>query len=383
MCACARIHQETLSDNEPKILNGGSTDLKRGDSDKMKKLVLISIVLVAILVVAGYVAFVYYPGITTTHQGNVLRLALVDFVQQGSAYADSMSYGIDEAVKALNSTERPIIVSKSFGIQVAELKSVIEGYIAQGCNLIVVPEVLIESVGVELADKYPKVNFLGGGGWSPTDVRSNVAVYAWDLYKGYYLAGIIAGAVTEKNLIGWMSAFDFPDNARLYNMLMAGARAINPNVKGVYLFTGDWSDPVKGASAADALVDAGADVVVPAGDGMTEGAIAELGRKGVYTIGYNWDQKHLAPNVVLTSVLYNTTAYIITAIKAIDGGTFGNSYWTMGLGEGIAKLAPYNTNLEQVIPQQAKNMINSIMDQVSAGTFKLPVVNGTMPPSGT
>jgi len=338
-------------------------------------------ILAAILIVIVVASATYYYTSTrpTTVEPAEFKIAFVDNTYSYVSWARSLSVGLNNAVNQLNRSDRILRLQELYQIPQTELASVVQQLIAAGTDLIIVPEVAEESTAVAIADQYPNVYFLGMGGWSTTSLRNNVAIASFDVLEGYYLAGILSGALTNTSTIGWMSAFDYPDNARNFNLLVEGAKRTNPNVKGIYAFTGSWDDPVKGAQSAGALIDGGADIVVSVGDGMTDGAIKECERRGKYSVGCYNDQHALAPRTVFTSVIYDQTLYFKTALQSIENGTFGNKFWKFGIKEGVVDVGPYY-EFANTIPQSAQNLIAQVRNDVKAGTFVIPTVSDTMPP---
>ena len=74
--------------------------------------------------------------------------------------------------------------------------------------------------------------------------------------------GIAAGLSTKTNKIGFIAAKPIALGAAQHQLVRCSARARStrrPTVQ--VIFTGDWSLPVREAEAANALVDAGCDVI--------------------------------------------------------------------------------------------------------------------------
>jgi basic membrane protein A and related proteins len=84
-----------------------------------------------------------------------------------------------------------------------------------------------------------------------------------------YLAGMLAGsrAKADKNpKIGYMATFPIPEELRLGNAIMRGAKQTCPECTMDVRFINTWHDPQKEREAADSLFSAGADVVFTGAD---------------------------------------------------------------------------------------------------------------------
>ena len=90
------------------------------------------------------------------------------------------------------------------------------------------------------------------------------------------------------------------------------------------IFTGDWSMPVREAEAANALVDAGCDVITCHVDGPKV-VIETAEKRGVKSCGHNASQAPLAPKGFITGAEYKwETIYKGYAADLAAGKTLPN-----------------------------------------------------------
>ncbi|MCG8454523.1 MAG: BMP family ABC transporter substrate-binding protein [Spirochaetales bacterium] len=111
---------------------------------------------------------------------------------------------------------------------------------------------------INTAAKYPNVKFFHCSGFKRS---TNVGTYMADMYQVYYLNGLMAGAKTQTNKIGYVAAFPIPELYRHMNAFARGVAEVNPeatiNVKWIYA----WYGPDMAREAAEALVAEGCDVL--------------------------------------------------------------------------------------------------------------------------
>ena len=84
-----------------------------------------------------------------------------------------------------------------------------------------------------------------------------------------YLAGMLAGSRAKKDgnpKIGYMATFPIPEEVRLGNAIMLGAKQTCPECTMDIRWIGTWHDPIKEKEAAASLFDAGAQVVFTGAD---------------------------------------------------------------------------------------------------------------------
>ena len=100
-----------------------------------------------------------------------------------------------------------------------------------------------------------------------------------------YLAGMLAGSRAKLDgnpKIGYMATFPIPEELRLGNAIMRGAKQTCPECTMDIRFINTWHDPVKERDGAASLFDAGAQVVFTGADTPAVADVApEKGKWGV------------------------------------------------------------------------------------------------------
>lgn len=157
---------------------------------------------------------------------------------------------------------------------------------------------------IDLATKYPDVQFRHAAPlWSADRHPMNLGGYFCYLNQAHYVNGVAAGLSTTTNKIGFVAAKPIPTVLSNINSVLLGARSVNPDAVVQVIFTGDWSMPVREAEAANALIDAGCDVITCHVDGPKV-VIETAERRGVKCCGHNASQAALAPNGFITGAEY-------------------------------------------------------------------------------
>lgn len=211
-----------------------------------------------------------------------------------------------------------------------------------------------------VAAEYPKVKFVHCSGYKTAD---NMSTYFGRIYQARYLSGVVAGKMTKSNIIGYPSAFPIPEVVRGINAFTLGARSVNPKVKVLVEWTSTWYDPETEREAADALLDAGADIITQHQD-TVEPQMAALER-GVLSIGYDSDMRKFVGDTVLTSPIWNWGPYYIETVQqAIDGTWKSNEYWG-GLADDVVRLADFSP----LVPQDIKDLVSVEKQKLIGGTW--------------
>jgi len=144
-------------------------------------------------------------------------------------------------------------------IDEAKTAGAIEEFISQGYKVIFTTSFDHMNPTYEEAAKHPDIMFFHCSGYKR---RPNMGTYFADLYQVYYLNGLIAGALTSSNKIGYVAAHLTPEVIRHINAFTIGINEINSNAKVYVIEIGAWYAPDKAQEAASTLVDQiGSDVL--------------------------------------------------------------------------------------------------------------------------
>jgi len=111
---------------------------------------------------------------------------------------------------------------------------------------------------LDAGERYPDTTFMHCSGFKQTE---NVGTYFADLYQAYYLNGIMAGALTESNKIGYVAAFPTSELIRHINAYALGVKVANPDAEIHVRWTYAWYGPDKAKEAAEALIAEGCDAL--------------------------------------------------------------------------------------------------------------------------
>ena len=178
---------------------------------------------------------------------------------------------------------------------------------------------------VDLAKKYAKVEFRHAAPlWNASKHPKNLGSYFGYLNQAHYVDGVAAGLSTKSNKLGFVAAKPIASVLSNINSFMLGAKKTNPNAVVQVIFTGDWSLPVREAEAANALVDAGCDVITCHVDGPKV-VIETAEKRGVKTCGHNASQAPLAPKGFITGAEYKwETIYKLYATLLAEGKPLPN-----------------------------------------------------------
>ena len=224
----------------------------------------------------------------------------------------------------------------------------------------------------KLHEKYPEILWVFAGSGNHA-VGGNA--YWADCYvnEPAYLLGIIAGMMTESNVLGAVGGYPYPNVNLPINAWLEGARSVNPDVKIKMSYIESWFDFPKAKEAALAQISAGADFIYA----ERYGPFVACKEKGKYAFGHFVDQHDMAPEVVVCSTITRWDPAIKVIINEWWGyKTNGTLYdapmerVVFSMKEGGGDIAPFHS-FDSKIPQKVKDAVKEARGRIMDGTLKV------------
>jgi simple sugar transport system substrate-binding protein/basic membrane protein A len=174
-----------------------------------------------------------------------------------------------------------------------EAARVMEGMIDKGAKILFATSYGHLDAALSVAEEHPDVVVVHQGGFVE-EVPANFGTYFGTVYEPVYLAGILAGAATETNKLGYVYAFPIPQTIANINAFQLGAASVNPDAETYVVNTSNWCDPAAQAQAASSLLGQDVDVLTQHQD-CTATITKAAEDAGAFVVGYHADASELAP----------------------------------------------------------------------------------------
>ncbi len=245
---------------------------------------------------------------------------------------------------------------------------------AERADVIVALGFLIADSVERVAKHYPDTAFIFIDGKIKGD---NIASFDFKSHEAAFLAGILAGYVTETGTVGVMPGMDIPPVEAFASGYQAGVLTYNKlagkEVKVRSSTIGSFNDPVKAKSIAQALIDNGADILFQlagnSGLGVIEAVRDAPGR--CFAIGVDIDQDDLAPGKILTSVLKRMDKVVSDQILAAYNNQFKGGIFEAGLKDDYTGLTEM-VHTRHLVPPEAFETIGQAREAIISGKLIIP-----------
>ncbi len=298
----------------------------------------------------------------------------IAFAYVGPVGDGGWTFAHDNARKALEK-EFGDKISTSFVENVpesADAERVIRDMVGQGNKLIFGTTFGYMDPMLKVAADSPDVKFEHATGYKQAP---NMRTYDSRTYEGAYMAGVIAGKMTQSNTLGVVASIPIPEVIRNINSFTLGAQSSNPKVKTKVVWVNEWFNPPKETEAATSLINGGADVLFQNTD--SPAVLKTAQDKGKRAFGWDSDMTAYGPKAHLASAIINWTPYYISATRAALEGKWatGPNTWS-GVKDGAIDIV----SIADDVPADTKAKVDEIRKGLKDGTFSIwkgPLIDNT------
>jgi basic membrane protein A len=272
----------------------------------------------------------------------------------------------------------------------------IDSLVSEGCDAIVTVGFALAAATKEAAAANPDIKFVliddaadGGDDGQTFDGKAdepNIKPLLYDTAQAAFLAGYASADYSKTGVVGTYGGQPFPTVTIFMDGFKQGVDYYNQeNGKSVKVvgwdgkngsFTGGFEANEKATNTAKQLIDQDADVLLPVGGPIYQGALTAIADSGkdIAMLGVDADVFETDPNtqdVILTSVMKNMkiSTYEAMLSAANDGDNFDFSPYIGTLeNEGVG-LAPFHNFEDKVNPD-----LQGKLDEIKQG-----IIDGSIP----
>ena len=242
-------------------------------------------------------------------------------------------------------------------------------YGAQGYDLVFGHGFEFQDAALRVGPEFPKTVYVATSGDRASS--PNVAGMVFGFEDPSYLAGIVAGSMTKTGTIAVLGGTELPPVKSSFDAFARGARSVNPKVRVLSSFIGNWDDAAAGKEQALAQISQGADFIFQNADAAGLGIFqAARERKGVYVFGSNSNQNGVAPDVVIGSVVIDLPHAFLTVAREVKEKRFTARVIHLGTASQVVTYVP-NPALDSIVPPQVRAAVDSVRARLVAGTLSV------------
>ncbi len=240
---------------------------------------------------------------------------------------------------------------------------------ADGANIVVA--VGWEFYNIEtIAPEYPDVDFIWIDNATSAPV-SNVLNITYAQNEGSFLVGYVAAKMSESGVVG---AVGGEDSATINDFIVGftqGAKHANADVKVETIYSNTYDDPAIGKECAITLNDKGADVIFQIASKCGDGVFEAGAERGFYAIGVDSDQKYIADDVIICSMMKEVGNSIYDAVKAYVGGdkSLWGTTWVADMSNGYVGVGYGDEGATQQVSDEIKAEVEALKASIVDGSI--------------
>ena len=320
-------------------------------------------------------------------------VGLICLHDESSTYDKNFIDAFEAACKAKGLKKGQWIIKTDVPEKGSACKDTAEQFVKLGCKAIFADSFGHEDNMLEVAKKYPEVQFCHATGVKAhTENLPNFHNAFASIYEGRYLAGVAAGLKLQEMIaankitdamkegenikIGYVGAYPYAEVKSGYTSWFLGVRSIVPNVVMKVKFTNEWYEPKKEKDTADYLIsEQHCAIISQHADSM--GAPNACEAAGVPNVSYNGSTAASCPKTFIVSSRINWQPYFELMIDAVTGGKALPTDWTGDISTGSVVLtelgAAAAANTQAKIDEVKAKLLNGSLKVFDLSTF---TVNG-------
>jgi basic membrane protein A len=249
-------------------------------------------------------------------------------------------------------------------------------YGTKNYNMILLAAGFVNDVAAKLAKQFPNTTVCSIESPRPAKPPKNGCYYDPLQQEEAFLAGAAAGLATKSNVVGAVNGFEFPQLTRQPEAYALGARCVNPKVTFVQQYINSWTDASLAKAATESMMSKGADVFIgPLTTGIQGVYAAAREKKGTWVVPEYFDAYKQAPDVILTSVLYDLEGMTANLIGRGAAGTLTPGQYIPYPLKQLPKagLAPFRGAAATTIGSAGIAKLKQMRADIVSGKIRIPV----------
>jgi len=172
------------------------------------------------------------------------------------------------------------------------------------------------NITLRAALKHENIKFFN---CSPVKAFRNVSTYFGRSHEPRFLLGLIAGAITKSNIIGYIDIYNETEVVTGINAFALGVKTVNPNAKVLVSWLNETGDINHSKELIQELKERGVDVIM-------QNDLIALGKGsrdfGLYSLKYNLAEKKWIPDINYALITWDWGQFYEKILRNIVNGSF-------------------------------------------------------------
>jgi basic membrane lipoprotein Med (substrate-binding protein (PBP1-ABC) superfamily) len=258
-------------------------------------------------------------------------------------------------------------------VQPSDFETNIETFVDAGYDMIVTVGPLMAETTRAMAEAYPDVGFVAVDAVYDA-APGNLMGLAFREDQLGFLAGALAGLISESQTVGVVAGMDTPATRRLRSGYESGVRHVCAECTVLAIALDSSTDPARGRTAALSQTAEGADVVFGVGGRTGSGAVLGATQQGIWAIGVGQDEYFTTfeggavggADRLLSSAVKRVDNAVYSVIKDAAAGIDSPASRLFDASSAGVGLAPFH-DAESAVSDEIKVQLTEILNLLASG----------------
>jgi len=232
---------------------------------------------------------------------------------------------IDDMLRGLERVAQELGATTTFveALDPATYEAAMRNVADAGADVVVVTFPPMGDALANVAPDYPNVRWVHIFGFDGS--LPNVVAIGFATHEAAYLAGLIGGAVSSGDTVGYVGGAAFPQSNANHNAFVRGAAAVREGISGIPTFSNSYEDPAKGLELGSSLYASGVDVIFMDASATNEGIIEAARARGTYAVDFTTQRFEQDADVIAggVEILWGATLFYFVELALGDGFVSG------------------------------------------------------------
>jgi basic membrane protein A len=275
------------------------------------------------------------PTQAPTQAAPQIKFALITPNPRGDrSFIDASVRGVERANTELGLAGQ-IIETNS----IAEQETAIRAALAEGNDIILALAPDSETL-LSIAGENPNQKFGVPSDIFVESLPDNVQAFQVNVHEGSFLAGIVAGLMTESKTVGAVVGGDAPGLNQFFWAYKQGVLEVCADCQVLVGYLGfNFSDPALGKETALAQYEQGADIIFQIAGRSGEGVLSAAAETGKFAIGVDSNQDFIQPGSIIVSMLKRVDVTTFLLVKNTLEGSFKGGFQQVNMVDGATGLS--------------------------------------------
>ena len=230
-------------------------------------------------------------------------------------------------------------------------EEIITKAVSDGAELVFTTTPPMLDATLRAAVTYPRARFFNCSACQPL---SSVKSYYCRTYEGKFITGVIAGALAENDLVGYVGSYPILGVPASINAFALGVRMTNPRARILLEWTCMNADCIRTLREKGVRVISNRDIPVP------DANYLKHGQYGTFLIGSDGELEPLASPCWLWGKLYENIVHSVLSGSAEKKDQAVNYWW--GMDSGVI-----DVTFSEQVPSGVRTLAETLMDMLKKG----------------